>query len=84
MPLWMDRPAAAADMTAEAEVRYAHISHSDRPKVRRGEERREKGQSGYSINLKSILLLRLRLRKDGIQRGLLISSFDIRYDCVFP
>ena len=37
MLLWMDRP--AADMTAEAEVRYAHISHSDRPKVRRGEER---------------------------------------------
>ena len=33
MPFWMDRP---ADMTGEAEVRYAHISHSDRPKVRRG------------------------------------------------
>ena len=44
------------------------------------EEERGKGQSGYSINLKSILLLRLRFRKDGIQRGLLISSFDVRYD----
>ena len=72
MPFWMDRP---ADMTGEAEVRYAHISHSDRPKVRRGgegggEEGRRKGQSGYSINLKSILLL--RLREDGIQCGLLL------------
>ena len=52
------------------------------PIVQKSVEEKRKGQSGYSINLKSILLLRLRFRKDGIQRGLLIKSFDVRYDCL--